>query len=208
MKLSSKILVLFSLTLFVFSTTIGQTKSTVKGMVKDDKNKAINDVVIYVDDVKTDVKVSKSGTFKLNVTSDTKTIKAFSYSRGVVELKYSGQKKMNFIFKNLWKKGSVKKSTASTKNGVHFNNIFDMIRQKIPNIKVDSRTGTIMFRGTSSFNASSSPLLIVDGGPVSSIDNIPPSQVKSITALKGPEAAIYGVRGAHGVLIITLKKKI
>jgi len=39
---------------------------------------------------------------------------------------------------------------------------------------------------------------------VSSIDNISPRQVKSITVLKGSDAAIYGSRGAGGVIMITM----
>jgi TonB-dependent SusC/RagA subfamily outer membrane receptor len=39
---------------------------------------------------------------------------------------------------------------------------------------------------------------------VSSIDNISPREVKSISVLKGASAAIYGTRGANGVILITL----
>ena len=77
-----------------------------------------------------------------------------------------------------------------------------MIRGKVPGVSVVGNS--IVIRGVNSVNASSDPLLIVDGVTVSSIDNISPSMVKSISVLKGPDAAIYGSRGANGVLLITL----
>ena len=50
------------------------------------------------------------------------------------------------------------------------------------------------------------PLIIVDGSPQSNIDWINPNDVKSIDVLKDAgSTAIYGSRGAHGVIIINLK---
>lgn len=51
---------------------------------------------------------------------------------------------------------------------------------------------------------STDPLFVVDGVVVNSIDNISPRMVKSISVLKGSDAAIYGSRGAGGVILITL----
>jgi TonB-dependent SusC/RagA subfamily outer membrane receptor len=82
-----------------------------------------------------------------------------------------------------------------------------MIRSKVPGVRVESNN-KIIIRGETSLQGSVEPLLIVNGSPVSTIDNISPDFVKSISVLKGPEAAIYGVRGANGVIIITLVKKI
>jgi TonB-dependent SusC/RagA subfamily outer membrane receptor len=47
-------------------------------------------------------------------------------------------------------------------------------------------------------------MFVVDGVPVTTIDNIQPQMVKSIQVLKGSSAAIYGSRGSNGVIIITL----
>lgn len=65
----------------------------------------------------------------------------------------------------------------------------------------------IMVRGTSSFSASSAPLVVVDGFPMDDgIDAINPSDVKSIEILKdAASAAIYGSRAANGVIMITTK---
>ena len=57
----------------------------------------------------------------------------------------------------------------------------------------------------SSLNSSNDPLLVVNGMPVSSIDNISPRDVKSISVLKGIDASIYGTRAAGGVILIDLK---
>jgi TonB-dependent SusC/RagA subfamily outer membrane receptor len=52
----------------------------------------------------------------------------------------------------------------------------------------------------------SSPLIIVDGFPVNSMGDVSPSDIESITVLKDASStAIYGSRGANGVIIITTK---
>src|SRR5438552_13439706 len=67
---------------------------------------------------------------------------------------------------------------------------------------------TINIRGVRSLTATNSPLFVVDGIPLitGSIDNINPSDIESIDILKDASAtAIYGSRGANGVVIITTK---
>lgn len=69
--------------------------------------------------------------------------------------------------------------------------------------------GTIRIRGSRSISASNSPLYVVDGIPLNSggIDFINPNDVESIDVLKDASAtAIYGSRGANGVIIVTTKK--
>jgi len=64
----------------------------------------------------------------------------------------------------------------------------------------------IRVRGGGSITQSNSPLYIVDGFPVSSISDIPPSEIQSMDVLKDASStAIYGSRGANGVIIITTK---
>ena len=64
----------------------------------------------------------------------------------------------------------------------------------------------IRVRGGGSITQSNSPLFIVDGFPVNSITDIPPSTIQSIDVLKDASStAIYGARGANGVIIITTK---
>lgn len=64
----------------------------------------------------------------------------------------------------------------------------------------------IRVRGGGSITQSNSPLFIVDGFPVDNITDIPPSTIQSIDVLKDASStAIYGARGANGVIIITTK---
>jgi TonB-linked SusC/RagA family outer membrane protein len=64
----------------------------------------------------------------------------------------------------------------------------------------------IRIRGGGSITQDNSPLYIVDGFPVSSISDIPASGIQSINVLKDASStAIYGARGANGVIIITTK---
>ena len=68
---------------------------------------------------------------------------------------------------------------------------------------------SVQIRGFSTLDkgAGTSPLYIVDGVPVSSIDNISPDEIASMDVLKdGSAAAIYGTRGTNGVIIITTKR--
>ncbi|MBN2817570.1 MAG: TonB-dependent receptor, partial [Bacteroidales bacterium] len=65
----------------------------------------------------------------------------------------------------------------------------------------------IRIRGIGSVNLSSSPLFVVDGMPVGSIEGIDPNSIQSVSILKdASSAAIYGSRAANGVLLITTKK--
>lgn len=64
----------------------------------------------------------------------------------------------------------------------------------------------IRVRGGTSINRSSDPLYIVDGFPVNSINDIAPGDIQSIDVLKDASStAIYGSRGANGVIIVTTK---
>ena len=64
----------------------------------------------------------------------------------------------------------------------------------------------IRVRGGGSLSQDNSPLYIVDGFPVSSISDISPTEIESIDVLKDASStAIYGARGANGVVIVTTK---
>lgn len=83
-----------------------------------------------------------------------------------------------------------------------------------PGIQVTGGTGqpgssaAIRIRGIGSVNASSAPLYVVDGAPFDgSLNSINTNDIESITVLKdATSAALYGARGANGVIIITTKK--
>lgn len=67
--------------------------------------------------------------------------------------------------------------------------------------------GSINIRGIASLYADTDPLIIVDGAPFSgSLSNIPQGDIESVTVLKdAASAALYGARGAAGVIIVTTK---
>ena len=71
-----------------------------------------------------------------------------------------------------------------------------------------SSSPTIRIRGVGSMSASNSPLIVVDGVPFEgSISDINPQDVESMSVLKDASAsAIYGHRGANGVILITTKR--
>ena len=69
-------------------------------------------------------------------------------------------------------------------------------------------SGTMNIRGISSLYATTDPLVIVDGAPYpGTLSSIPANDIESVTVLKdAASAALYGARGAAGVIIITTKR--
>ncbi len=69
-------------------------------------------------------------------------------------------------------------------------------------------SATVLIRGVGSINASTSPLYVVDGVPFDGdISSIPNSDIESLTVLKdAASTALYGARGANGVILITTKR--
>ena len=50
-----------------------------------------------------------------------------------------------------------------------------------------------------------SPLVVIDGNPRSGLGRLDPNDIESVTVLKDASAAIYGVRAANGVILVTTK---
>ena len=68
-------------------------------------------------------------------------------------------------------------------------------------------TPQVRVRGIGSISAGSTPLYVVDGFPMASIENINPNDIESIDVLKDASAtAIYGSRGSNGVIIVNTKR--
>ncbi len=93
-------------------------------------------------------------------------------------------------------------------------NALEAMQGKVAGVDITSNerpgtVGDITIRGVRSLTASNSPLYVVDGIPLitGSIDNINPNDIESIDVLKDASAtAIYGSRGANGVVIVTTKQ--
>ncbi len=93
-------------------------------------------------------------------------------------------------------------------------NVADALVGTVPGLQITGSSGApgasqgaIHIRGIGSISASTSPLIIVDGAPyTSSLSNIPQGDIESVTVLKdASSAALYGARGANGVILITTK---
>jgi len=88
----------------------------------------------------------------------------------------------------------------------HYSNIFELIKGRFAGVQIMGNE--IIIRGISSINSSNAALIVVDGMPVdgSALNSIVPAQVQSINVIKDGSAAIYGSRGANGVVIIETRK--
>ncbi|MDR1454629.1 MAG: TonB-dependent receptor [Tannerella sp.] len=110
--------------------------------------------------------------------------------------------------------GSVASISAASIAKVPVLTAAQAIQGRVPGVLVTNSSWTpgaapsILIRGTRSINASNDPLYVIDGIPISQAPNlIPPGDIESIDILKDASAsAIYGSRGANGVIIITTKK--
>ncbi|NPE47721.1 TonB-dependent receptor [Sphingobacterium sp. arapr2] len=110
--------------------------------------------------------------------------------------------------------GSVASVSGSTMNEVPAANISRALQGRIAGVNMQqnsSKPGSpmqIRIRGTRSLTADNNPLIVLDGIPFAgSISDINPSDIKSVDVLKDASAtAIYGSRGANGVILVTTNK--
>ena len=108
--------------------------------------------------------------------------------------------------------GAISKLTSKNIEGIKVQNVQTALEGQVSGLMVSESSGqpgsgkAILIRGVST-NGDNSPLYIVDGMQVSGIDNINPGDIESVDVLKdAASSAIYGARGANGVVIITTKK--
>ena len=94
-------------------------------------------------------------------------------------------------------------------------NVSNALQGAAPGVQFTNNNGDptsdgigVAIRGIGSLNASTSPLIILDGSPYEGgLSSINPADVENLTVLKdASSAAIYGARGANGVILITTKK--
>ena len=120
--------------------------------------------------------------------------------------------------------GTAKKSTytgsaavvkADDINKVQSSNATNALNGRVSGVQLNNASGqpgatspTIRIRGISSISAGNAPLYIVDGAPYDGdINNISSQDIESMTVLKdAASTALYGARGANGVIVITTKK--
>lgn len=202
---------------------------TVTGTVTDTEMYPVGGALIVIDLQDSGTKTRKNGTYKIKVRPEVRSIGVYTSNMGSAVTIFEGQQKIDFVldgneamvnFAPVVREGdtkvdigygTVKKKDVNTDVGyidgqtidnASYSTIYDMIQGRVPGVDVVGNKITI--RGPGSLHLSSDPLFVVDGVAVSSIDNINPREVKSISVLKGASAAIYGTRGANGVILITL----
>ena len=108
--------------------------------------------------------------------------------------------------------GSVATVNSDALQAVPVANASEALTGKMAGVQVTTTEGSpdaevkIRVRGGGSITQSNDPLYIVDGFPVESISDIPANDIEDITVLKDASStAIYGSRGANGVILVTTK---
>lgn len=110
--------------------------------------------------------------------------------------------------------GSASVVKADQLQDVLVSNVTDALSGRMSGVITQSSTGqpgsgsTVLVRGVGSINASVTPLYVVDGMPFNGdISAIPTTDIESLTVLKdAASTALYGERGANGVILITTKR--
>jgi TonB-dependent SusC/RagA subfamily outer membrane receptor len=203
MKKNIILLGVFLLCLNVYAQS---KKLTIK--VTDDKNKPVAGAIILFDDVKQKRWTNSKGIFKTKLELVPKEISAFHPKVGIKKMKYNGSEN---IFIKIEKGENLlvadnNNPKAKTVNSSQFHSIYDYLRGRFPGVNIDTNN-TITIRGYNTVNGSTTPLFVLNGSSIGqeTFGTISPSDIKSITIIKGPESAMYGVRGANGVIVVITK---
>ncbi|MDR0940156.1 MAG: TonB-dependent receptor [Mediterranea sp.] len=123
----------------------------------------------------------------------------------VVVIGYGTQKRGNLT-------GSIASVSGLTLAKVPTASVAETMVGKLPGVQVTQVDGSpdaeikILVRGGGSLTQDNSPLILLDGFEVSSLNDIPPTDIESIEVLKdAASTAIYGARGANGVILVSTK---
>ena len=108
--------------------------------------------------------------------------------------------------------GSVATVSSEVLSAVPVASATEALQGKMAGVQITTTEGSpdaemkIRVRGGGSITGDNTPLFIVDGFPVESISDIPASDIEDMTVLKDASStAIYGSRGANGVILVTTK---
>jgi TonB-dependent SusC/RagA subfamily outer membrane receptor len=92
---------------------------------------------------------------------------------------------------------------GSKKKYASYSSVYDMIQREVSGVTIIGKN--VIIQGSSNLFGFVGALVIIDDMIGGSLDDIQPSQVKSISVLKGTSAAIYGSRGFGGAIIVRTK---
>lgn len=210
----------------VFLFNAGGQTFKVKGIVTDSLGDPLEGVLALTrSNPKKVVKTNEFGRFVLKANVGD-TLFLVSQDRQIFPVYLAAEPKKNikFILKASgrtveWNKNTVKAISEGEKENIrdiltllqtseywkHFNDIFDMIKDRYPDLEVDKRSGTIYIRGISSLN-NIPALIVVDGVKDYPLSSINPETVRSIKVVRDGTSGMYGGRAMGGVVVITTKK--
>lgn len=158
-------------------------------------------VFSFVGYISQEVEVGTRSKFDVTMQSDASTLEE------VVVVGYGTQKKSQLT-------GAISQVTAKEISEMPITNLGQALQGRAAGVDVSQsgskpgQTPKILIRGRRSFNAGNDPLYVVDGIPLSAgYEDINPNDIQSMEILKDATAtAIYGARGANGVILITTKR--
>ncbi len=231
-SISKKTFAVLIFGLFVFSSTsiLAQDKS-ISGVVTDgDLGDPLPGVTVLVKGTTTGAATDFDGNYSLTVPNGSDVL-VFSYVGYVTqEINVGNKKTIDVVLKpdlqsldevvvigyGTTKKsdltGSVVSIGGDDLREQPISNVAEALTGRLAGVQVVSSEGSpdaeinIRIRGGGSITQDSSPLIIVDGFPVNSMSDVSSSDIESLTVLKDASStAIYGSRGANGVVIITTK---
>lgn len=226
MRIIWNILLILLLIVMPAASPANQQKTetvSIKGKVLDAGKNPVSGASVMIDGLATGVSTDVRGKYSVTVDAAASTIGVTTSSGMTAEEKIGDRKKVDLILpekiitgdrageddsgnyearlsKSM--KRTAEREEARLRRMASYNTIYDMIRGEVPGVQVMGESITI--EGISSLHMSSEPLFVVNGVPVNSIDFISPTMVRSIEVLKGSETSFYGLRGANGVIVITL----
>ncbi len=153
--------------------------------------------VSFIGYVTREIKVAGQTTFNIQLSEDAKALEE------VVVVGYGSQKKVNLT-------GAVGQIDSKVLESRPITSTASALQGTIPNLQITNISGepgqsaSLNVRGTTSINGGS-PLVLVDGVEMS-LDLVNPNDIANVTVLKDAAAsAIYGVRAAFGVVLVTTK---
>ena len=186
--------------IIIKGTTLG-TISDINGNYSLRVNNPQTDVLVFRFIGYTEQEVPVNGQTSLNVAMQTTSIGIDE----VVAIGYGTVQRRDIT-------GSVASVKGDVLQSIPVASATEAITGKLAGVQVAATEGSpdaeirIRVRGGGSITGDNTPLFIVDGFPVESISDIPASDIESIDVLKDASStAIYGSRGANGVIIVTTR---
>lgn len=209
---------------YVAPKSIQQEKKNIKGKVTDNEGVALPGVSVVIKGTSVGVATDIEGNYSIEIENENAVLIFSFVGMNPVEIAYTGQFVQNVTltadteqmaevvvtgYQTISKErasGSFEKVSAEALEERATLNIIDKLEGQTSGVLFEN--GAITIRGISSMNASTSPLIVLDGFPIEGdLEKINPNDVESMTILKDAAAAsIWGARASNGVIVITSKR--